>query len=92
MRSQGYLCLHTCAVPRSREHIDHLVIGPTGVYAALKALRAGEVLSAAGGTLITVRAALAIYGLKLPRTPSSPRTSMCSPDRLCEIISSGTHR
>ena len=33
MRRRGYLVLHGRPIPNSREFIDHLVIGPTGVYA-----------------------------------------------------------
>jgi hypothetical protein len=33
MRARGYLVLHERPIPNSREVIDHLVIGPTGVYA-----------------------------------------------------------
>jgi hypothetical protein len=31
-RSKGIEVLHDCAIPRSRANIDHLVIGPTGVW------------------------------------------------------------
>jgi Nuclease-related domain len=33
MRRDGYLYLNARPIPNSREFIDHLVIGPTGVYA-----------------------------------------------------------
>jgi len=33
MRRRGYLTLHARPIPDSREVIDHLVVGPTGVYA-----------------------------------------------------------
>ena len=33
MRRRGYLTLHARPIPGSREVIDHLVVGPTGVYA-----------------------------------------------------------
>ena len=33
MRREGYLALGARPVPNSREFIDHLVVGPTGVYA-----------------------------------------------------------
>lgn len=33
MRRDGYLTLDARPIPNSREYIDHLVIGPTGVYA-----------------------------------------------------------
>jgi hypothetical protein len=33
MRREGYLLLDARPIPNSREFIDHLVVGPTGVYA-----------------------------------------------------------
>ena len=100
MRRAGYLALDARRIPNSPEVIDHLVIGPTGVYAidsekwnpklpirtwngkklyhgpqsqksrlehaAWEAQQASEILSAALGTQITVRPALAIYGPKIP--------------------------
>jgi len=33
MRREGYLSLDARPIPDSREYIDHLVVGPTGVYA-----------------------------------------------------------
>jgi Nuclease-related domain len=33
MRREGYFSLDARPIPNSREYIDHLVIGPTGVYA-----------------------------------------------------------
>ena len=33
MRRRGYFTLHARPIPDSREVIDHLVVGPTGVYA-----------------------------------------------------------
>jgi Nuclease-related domain len=33
MRREGYFTLHARAIPNSQEIIDHLVVGPTGVYA-----------------------------------------------------------
>jgi hypothetical protein len=100
MRRDGYFVLNDRPIPDSPEFIDHLVIGPTGVYAIdsekwdpklpirtlngkrlyvgpesqkdrlehakWEAGQASEVLSAALGTEITVRPALAIYGPKVP--------------------------
>jgi hypothetical protein len=100
MGREGYFVLNARPIPNSDEIIDHLVIGPTGVYAidsekwdpklpirtlngkrlylgpesqkprlehaVWEAGQASEVLSAALGTEITVRAALAIYGPKIP--------------------------
>ena len=100
MRRDGYFALEARPIPDSREFIDHLVVGPTGVYAidsekwdpklpirtlngkrlylgpeSLKdrldhavweAGQASEILSAALGTEIVVRPALAIYGPKVP--------------------------
>lgn len=96
----GYLVLDARPIPNSREVIDHLVVGPTGVYAIdserwhkqvpirtyngkqlwhgpenkkarldhakWEAKQAGERLSAALGFEVTVRAAMAIYGPKVP--------------------------
>jgi hypothetical protein len=100
MQREGYLALDARPIPDSRESIDHLVVGPTGVYAidsekwdpklpirtlngkrlylgpesqkprlehaVWEAGQASEILSAALGTEITVRPALAIYGPKIP--------------------------
>ena len=100
MRRAGYFALDARPIPNSREYIDHLVVGPSGVYAidsekwnakvpvrtanskilyrgpesqkerlehaVWEAGRAAEILSAALGTEITVRPALAIYGPRIP--------------------------
>jgi hypothetical protein len=100
MRRRGYFALDARHIPNTREIIDHLVVGPTGVYAidsekwdsklpirtwngkklyhgpasqkarlehaAWEAQQASEILSAALGTEIAVRPALAIYGPKIP--------------------------
>ncbi|MGH3248057.1 MAG: NERD domain-containing protein [Trebonia sp.] len=100
MRRDGYFALDARPIPNSREVIDHLVVGPTGVYAidsekwnpklpvrtlngkrlylgpesqkdrlehaVWEAQQASEILSAALGTEITVRPALAIYGPQIP--------------------------
>jgi len=100
LRRDGYFALDARPIPNSPEVIDHLVVGPTGVYAidsekwnpklpirtwngkklyhgpdsqkmrlehALwEAQQASEVLSAALGSEIPVRPALAIYGPKVP--------------------------
>jgi hypothetical protein len=100
MRRDGYFALDARPIPDSREVIDHLVVGPTGVYAidsekwdakvpvrtlngkrlyrgpesqkerlehaAWEAGQASEILSAALGTEISVRPALAIYGPRIP--------------------------
>ena len=100
MRRDGYFTLENRPIPDSHEIIDHLVVGPTGVYAidsekwnpklpirtwnnkklyhgpesqkdrlehaVWEATQASEILSGALGTEIKVRAALAIYGPKIP--------------------------
>ena len=100
LRREGYFALDARPIPDSREFIDHLVIGPAGVYAidsekwnskvpvrtlngkrlyrgpesqkdrlehaAWEAGQASEILSAALGTEIAVRPALAIYGPRVP--------------------------
>jgi Nuclease-related domain len=100
MRRAGYLVLDARPIPNSREVIDHLVIGPTGVYAIdserwhkkvpirtynsnqlwhgpenkkarlehakWEARQASERLSAAVGFEVPVRAAMAVYGPKIP--------------------------
>jgi hypothetical protein len=100
LRRAGYFTLNARPIPNSPEVIDHLVIGPSGVYAldsekwnpkvpirtlngkklyhgpdsqkmrlehaAWEAQQVSEVLSAALGSEITVRPALAIYGPKIP--------------------------
>ncbi len=100
MQRAGYLTLHARPIPDSVEVIDHLVVGPTGVYAIdserwhpglpirflngrqlwhgpdskkdrleharWEARQASERLSAALGTEITVRPAMAVYGPDVP--------------------------
>ncbi len=100
LRRDGYFALDARPIPDSREYIDHLVVGPTGVYAidsekwdskvpvrtlngkrlyrgpesqkdrlehaVWEAAQASEILSAALGTEISVRPALAIYGPRIP--------------------------
>ena len=100
LRRAGYLALNARPIPNSREVIDHLVIGPTGVYAIdserwhkrvpirtyngkqlwhgpenkkqrlehakWEAQQASERLSTAVGFDVPVRAAMAIYGPKIP--------------------------
>jgi hypothetical protein len=100
LRRAGYFALDARPIPNSPEVIDHLVVGPTGVYAidsekwnpklpirtwngkklyhgpdsqkmrlehaVWEAQQASEVLSAALGSEIRVRPALAIYGPKIP--------------------------
>ena len=100
MRRAGYLALNARPIPNSREVIDHLVVGPTGVYAIdserwhkrvpirtyngkqlwhgpenkkarlehakWEAAQASERLSTAVGFEVPVRAAMAIYGPKIP--------------------------
>jgi len=100
LRRDGYFALDARPIPDSREVIDHLVVGPSGVYAidsekwdskvpvrtlngkrlyrgpesqkerlehaAWEAGQASEILTAALGTEITVRPALAIYGPRIP--------------------------
>jgi Nuclease-related domain len=100
MRRAGYQSLHARPIPNSREVIDHLVVGPTGVYAIdserwhrrvpirtyngkqlwhgpenkkarlehakWEAQQASERLSAAVGFDVPVRAAMAVYGPKIP--------------------------
>jgi hypothetical protein len=100
MRRSGYHTLHARPIPDSLEVIDHLVVGPTGVYAIdsekwhkelpirtrngkqlwhgpdskkarleharWEAGQASERLSAALGTEIVVRPAMAVYGPPVP--------------------------
>jgi hypothetical protein len=100
MRRAGYFALNARPIPNSREVIDHLVVGPTGVYAIdserwhkrvpirtyngkqlwhgpenkkqrlehanWEAQQASERLSTAVGFDVPVRAAMAIYGPKIP--------------------------
>jgi hypothetical protein len=100
MQRVGYHTLHARPIPDSPEVIDHLVVGPTGVYAIdsekwhkelpirtrngkqlwhgpeskkprldharWEAQQASQRLSAALGREIPVRAAMAVYGPKVP--------------------------
>jgi len=102
MRRAGYLALHARPIPDSVEVIDHLVVGPSGVYAIdserwrrelpirawngkqlwhgpdskkerlaharWEAQQASDRLSAALGTEVVVRPAMAVYGPKVPWT------------------------
>jgi Nuclease-related domain len=99
LRRKGYRAMHIVPIPDSEEQIDHLVIGPAGVFAIdsedwdkrlpvrtsshrqlwhgphnmkdrlehahWEADRASELLSAALGSPVTVRAVLAVYGPKI---------------------------
>jgi Nuclease-related domain len=100
MRGAGYQTLHARPIPDSREVIDHLVVGPTGVYAIdsekwhkdmpirtrngkqlwhgpdskkerleharWEAQQASDRLSAAVGSKVEVRPAMAVYGPQVP--------------------------
>jgi len=96
----GYRAIHSNPIPDSEEQIDHLVVGPAGVFAIdsedwdrrlavrtrnarqlwhgpfskkdrlehaqWEAQRAADLLSAALGKPVTVRAAMAVYGPRIP--------------------------
>jgi len=100
LEKAGYKALHARLIPDSEDHIDHLVIGPAGVFsidseywdkhlpirtknarqlwhgpfsmkdrlehARWESERAAELLSAASGTTVSVRPAMAVYGPKIP--------------------------
>lgn len=100
LERSGYRSLHSRRIPSSQESIDHLVVGPTGIYsidseswdrrlpirtrnarqlwhgpaskkdrldqATWECGQATELLSAALGRRVTVRAAMAVYGPKVP--------------------------
>jgi hypothetical protein len=100
LQRRGYRAMHILPIPDSDEQIDHLVIGPAGVFAVdsedwdrrmpvrtsshlklwhgpnpktdrlehahWEADQAAKLLSAAMGRPITVRAAMAVYGPKIP--------------------------
>jgi hypothetical protein len=99
LERKGYRAMHIVPIPGTDEEIDHLVIGPAGVFAIdsedwdkrmpvrtsshrnlwhgprnmkdrleqahWEAEQAGELLSAAAGSPVTVRAVLAVYGPKI---------------------------
>ena len=99
LEGRGYRAMHVVPIPGSEEQIDHLVIGPAGVFAIdsedwdkrmpvrtsshrnlwhgpqnmkdrlehahWEADRAAELLSAAAGSPVSVRAVLAVYGPKI---------------------------
>ena len=99
LERRGYRAMHIVPIPDSEEQIDHLVIGPAGVFAIdsedwdkrmpvrtsshrqlwhgphnmkhrlehahWEADRASELVSAALGSPVTVRAVLAVYGPKI---------------------------
>jgi len=99
LEGKGYRAMHIVPIPDSEEQIDHLVIGPAGVFAIdsedwdkrmpvrtsshrnlwhgpqnmkdrlehahWEADRAAELLSAAAGSPVSVRAVLAVYGPKI---------------------------
>jgi len=96
----GYRAMHAGAIPDSEDQIDHLVVGPAGVFAIdseawdkhlvvrtkkgtqlwhgpfsmkdrlvhaqWEAERAGDLLSGEVGRPVSVRAAMAVYGPKIP--------------------------
>jgi len=100
LERKGYRAMHILPIPDSEEQIDHLVIGPAGVFAIdsedwdkrmpvrtsnhrqlwhgphsmkdrleharWEADQAASLLSAEAGTPVTVRAAMAVYGPKIP--------------------------
>jgi hypothetical protein len=100
LERKGYRAMHILPIPDSEEQIDHLVIGPAGVFAIdsedwdkrmpvrtsnhrqlwhgpasmkdrlehahWEAGQAATLLSAQTGTPVTVRAAMAVYGPKIP--------------------------
>jgi hypothetical protein len=100
LHRKGYRAMHILPIPDSEEQIDHLVIGPAGVFAIdsedwdkrmpvrtsnhlklwhgprsmkdrlehahWEADQAAALLSAAMGSPVTVRAAMAVYGPKIP--------------------------
>jgi len=100
LERKGYLAMHILPIPDSEEQIDHLVIGPAGVFAIdsedldkrmpvrtsnhrqlwhgprsmkdrlehahWEADQAAALLSAEAGTPVSVRAAMAVYGPKIP--------------------------
>ena len=100
LQRRGYRAMHILPIPDSDEQIDHLVIGPAGVFAVdsedwdkrmpvrtsshlklwhgpnpmtdrlehahWEADQAAELLSAAMGRPVTVRAAMAVYGPQIP--------------------------
>src|SRR5579872_4316401 len=100
LERKGYRALHILPIPDSEEQIDHLVIGPAGVFAIdsedwdkrmpvrtsnhrqlwhgprsmkdrlehahWEAGQAASLLSAEMGSPVTVRAAMAVYGPKIP--------------------------
>jgi hypothetical protein len=100
LERKGYRAMHILPIPDSEEQIDHLVIGPAGVFAIdsedwdkrmpvrtsnhrqlwhgprsmkdrlehahWEADQAAALLSAEAGTPVSVRAAMAVYGPKIP--------------------------
>ena len=96
----GYRAMHASPIPESEDQIDHLVVGPAGVFAIdseawnkrlpvrtrnarqlwhgpfsmkdrlehaqWEAQRAADLLSSATGQPVSVRAAMAVYGPKIP--------------------------
>jgi hypothetical protein len=100
LERRGYRAMHILPIPDSDEQIDHLVIGPAGVFAIdseawdkrmpvrtsnhrqlwhgprsmqdrlehahWEADQAAALLSSAMGSPVTVRAAMAVYGPKIP--------------------------
>ena len=100
LQRRGYRAMHILPIPDSDEQIDHLVIGPAGVFAVdseewdkrmpvrtsshlklwhgpnpktdrldhahWEADQAAQLLSAAMGRPVTVRAAMAVYGPGIP--------------------------
>jgi serine/threonine protein kinase len=85
MRRRGYESMHACSIPGTGEVIDHLVVGPTGIYALSSQLWdpqfSARVRSADG----------AIYHGPANLTPSLERTHQHAA-RVAELISAESGR
>src|SRR5580700_41612 len=127
LERKGYRAMHILAIPDSEDQIDHLVIGPAGVFAIdsvdwdkrmpvrtsnhrqlwhgphsmkdrlehahWEADQAASLLSAEAGTPVTVRAAMAVYGPKIPWDVAEIRdVDVFSGDRLRIYLRRRTRR
>src|SRR5207244_1569141 len=117
----GYRAMHARPIPESQDQIDHLVVGPAGVFAIdsenwdkrlavrtkkgtqlwhgpfskkdrlqhaqWEAQRAADLLTGATGKPVSVRAAMAVYGPRIPWDVATIReVDVCSGPRLRQYM------
>jgi hypothetical protein len=94
LRAHGYHCLHDCRWPQSRNaNIDHVVIGPTGVWVVDDKVMTQRVYVGRDGSLRSGRCSMTKTVLKAHAQLTSERTSASrSKDRSTSSWSSARWR